>query len=52
MKKILNSIVDFFKTIFGQDIKISMKKKQKYNVNKNKKCNITINDNGDENGEK
>ncbi len=52
MKKIFNSIINFLKNIFGQDIKISIEKKQKYNINKNKKCNVIINDNGDEYGKK
>lgn len=52
MNKILNSIVNFFKAIFGQNIRVSVQKNQKYNINKNKKSNITINDNGDGNGKK
>ena len=44
MKKFLNSIVNFFKAIFGQDIRVSVQKNQKYN--------IIINDNGDLNGKK
>ena len=52
MMKVLNMIINFFKKIFGQDIKVSIEKKQKYNINKNKKCNISINEVGDDNGKK
>lgn len=47
MKNVLISIINLFKKIFGQDIKFSYKKNQKYNINKNKQCNISINDVGD-----
>ena len=52
MKKVLKSIVNFFKNIFGQDIKISVDNNTKYNVNKNKECNISINDSGEKNDKK
>ena len=47
--KILSSIISFFKTIFEKDIKISVENNNKYNVKKNKKCNISIIENGDNN---
>ncbi len=46
MKKILSSIINLFKGVFGHDIKMSYEKNQKYNINKNKQCNISINDVG------
>jgi hypothetical protein len=49
MKNIIHSIINFFKTIFGQDIKLNVNNNSKYNVNKNKKCNIIINDRSDSN---
>lgn len=49
MKKIFNAIIKFFKGIFGSDIKVNIEEKQKYNINKNKDCNIIINDNGEKN---
>ena len=49
MSNVLNSIINFFKSIFGGDINVSIDKNQKYNINKNKNCNITIKDNGDKN---
>ena len=51
MKKILDAIITFFKNIFGQDINVSVIKETKYNINKNKKCNINISD-GEKNNEK
>ena len=47
--KIIKRILSFFKNLFGQDIKVSVENNSKYNINKNKKCNISINDLGDTN---
>lgn len=44
MKKIIDTIIKFFKNIFGQEIKVSVENNKKYNINKNKKCNISINE--------
>lgn len=45
--KIIKKIINFFKNLFGQDIKVSVENNSKYNIKKNKKCNISINDSGD-----
>lgn len=52
MKKIFTAICAFFKEIFGQDINVSVRNDTKYCFKKNKKCNISINDGGDNNEEK
>lgn len=52
MKKIFNAIYTFFKNLFGQDINVSVEKNIKYDVKKNKNCNISINDGGDNNERK
>lgn len=49
MKNFFKSIVNFFKNIFGQDITVSVENNKKYDIKKNKKCNITINENGGNN---
>ena len=49
MEKVLKSIVSFFKTIFGKDIEVSIENHNKYNINKNKNCDISINENGGNN---
>lgn len=46
MKKVLKSIITFFKLIFEKDIDISVENHNKYNINKNKSCDISINENG------
>jgi hypothetical protein len=46
--EIFNKIINFFKNIFGQDIKVSTTKKVKNIVEKNKNCTISI-VNGDNN---
>lgn len=46
MKKVLKSIINFFKSIFEKDIDISVENRNKYNINKNKNCDISINENG------
>lgn len=52
MKKIFNAIITFFKGILGQDVNISVENNKKYNFNKNKKCNIEINECNNENEKK
>lgn len=52
MKKIFDAIITFFKGILGQDINISVENNEKYNFNKNKKCNIEINEFNNENEKK
>lgn len=47
--KLIKKIINFFKNLFGQDIKVNVENNSKYNINKNKKCNISINDSGDNN---
>lgn len=49
MKKILKSIASFFKSIFSKDIEISVENHNKYNINKNKNCDISISENGGNN---
>ena len=49
MKKVLKSIVSFFKSIFGKDIEVSIENHNKYSINKNKNCDISINENGGNN---
>ena len=49
LKNIINSIVSFFKSIFGQDIKVSIENNKKYDIKKNENCNININEHGDNN---
>lgn len=46
MKNIIKSIVNFFKGIFGQDIKVSVENNKKYDIKKNENCNININEHG------
>lgn len=46
MKKLIKSIVQFFKSIFGQDINISIENNKKYDIKKNENCNININEHG------
>lgn len=48
-KEILNFIVAFFKKLFEKNINIHVENNNKYNVKKNKNCNISINDSGDNN---
>lgn len=52
MKSIIKSIINFFKNIFGQDIKVSVENNKKYDIKKNEKCNITINEHGGNNEER
>lgn len=47
--KLIKKIINFFKNLFGQDIKVNVENNSKYNINKNKECNISINDSGDNN---
>lgn len=47
--KNVKKIIDFVKKIFGQDISIKVEKKSKYDIKKNKNCNISISDSGDNN---
>lgn len=49
MKKFINSVISFFKSIFGQDIQVSIENNNKYHIKKNKNCDISINENGDKN---
>ena len=44
MKNFIKVIINFFKNIFGQDIKISVENNKKYDIKKNENCNITINE--------
>ncbi len=52
MKNIIKFIINFFKNIFGQDIKVSVENNKKYDIKKNEKCNIIINENGGNNEER
>lgn len=47
--KIISSIISFIKNIFEKDIKISVDNNSKYNVKGNKKCKISIVENGGNN---
>ena len=49
MKNFIKSIVNFFKSIFGQDIKVSVENNKKYDIKKNENCNININEHGGNN---
>ena len=42
MKKIMDSIIKLLKSIFGKDIDISIENHNKYNIKKNKDCDISI----------
>lgn len=46
MKNFIKTIVNFFKSIFGQDIKVSVENNKKYDIKKNENCNININEHG------
>lgn len=46
MKNFIKVIINFFKNIFGQDIKISVENNKKYDIKKNENCNININERG------
>ena len=50
--KVIKKILSFFKNLFGQDVKVSIDNNSKYNIKKNKKCDISINDLGDNNERK
>lgn len=49
MKKIMDSIIKLLKSIFGKDIDISIENHNKYNIKKNKDCDISITENGGNN---
>lgn len=49
MKKIIDSIISLLKSIFGKDIEVSVENHNKYNIKKNKKCDISITENGGNN---
>lgn len=44
MKKIFEKIVSLLKDIFGNSIETKIDNHSKYNINKNKQCNISINE--------
>ena len=44
MKNIFEKIVSLLKTIFGSGIETKVDNHSKYNINKNKQCNISINE--------
>ena len=44
MEKIFNKIIEFLKNIFGSNIENKVDNHSKYNINKNKQCNISINE--------
>lgn len=46
MSEVMNKIFTFFKNLFGSDIKTTIEKNNKYNINKNKHCNINISEKG------
>lgn len=47
MKKIINKLLEFLKSIFSNNINVKIENNNKYNMKNIKKSNITINDNGD-----
>ncbi len=49
MKKLLNALKSFFKMLFGEGVEINIENKNKYNIKKNKKCEITITETGADN---
>ena len=46
MGKIFDKIVEFFKNIFGSNIETKIDNHSKYNINKNKNCDIKISERG------
>lgn len=49
MKKVIESIISILKSIFGKDIEVSTENHSKYNIKKNKNCDISITENGGNN---
>lgn len=52
MKEVFDKIVSLLKTIFGSNIEMKIDNYNKYNIKKNKKCNISIVENEDKNERK
>lgn len=46
MEKIFNKIIEFLKNIFGSNIENKIDNHSKYNINKNKNCDIKITEKG------
>lgn len=46
MEKIFNKIIEFLKNIFGSNIENKIDNHSKYNINKNKNCDIKISEKG------
>lgn len=52
MKNIFNKIFKILKKLMESNIEINSDNHSKYNINKNKDCNISINENGVNNEKK
>lgn len=52
LKKVLESIISFIKSIFSNNISVNIKNEKKYDIRKNKNCDIKINDNSGKKNEK
>lgn len=46
MEKIFNKIIEFLKNIFGSNIENKIYNHSKYNISKNKNCDINISEKG------
>jgi len=46
MKEIFKKIISFLKSIFSNDIETKIDNHSKYNINRNKNCDISITENG------
>lgn len=52
LKKVLESIISFIKSIFSNNISVNIQNKKKYDIRRNKNCDIKINDNNGKENEK